>query len=263
MLCMVSMWFTMSSCGGNSAPIHGGPIIAGQAQGVYVGTFTGGDAFGALVLPNDNFYAVYGISSGNTASTGVLAGIGVESNSSFSGNLTDFSNSGTIASGSFSSTFTAGAGINGSISEPGKSLTFTFTGAVPPASTFNYNTAAQLSSITGVWTGAIMEGETTTVSVHSTGDFVGATEFACNFSGTAKPDGSGKNFFDVTLTFSGAPCIAAGQTVSGFAIDLASNGTAPHLIVVVKNADNTYATAFVGLLGISSTLGMAEPPNSH
>ena len=90
-----------------------------------------------------------------------------------------------------------GSSLNGSYSESGQSETFT--GSASPY--FNFNTPALLSDIIGIWSGAILDGESAAATMSSNGTFTGLSNLGCVFSGTITPDSSNNNFFDVSLTF--------------------------------------------------------------
>ena len=66
-------------------------------------------------------------------------------------------------------------------------------------------------------------------------------------TGTVKPRASGRNVFDVTLTFGGAPCVLANQTATGSAISyLLSNGSR-QIVIAGTNAARDAGTALGGV----------------
>jgi hypothetical protein len=236
------------SCGGNSSQNQQqkSPPPSGQAQGVYEDSLSTGYSFETIVLPNDNFYALYGTFSGDTFFiTGFVFGSGAESDANFSGSMTDFEYPGTpVGTASLSATFVAGASLKGSLTEG--TLNETFTATVPSTTQFNYNAAAQASSIAGSWNGNLLDGESAAVSIDGSGNVTGLSSLGCSFSGTAEPDSSGKNFYDISLTFGGSPCVAAGQSATGVGIvETLSDGTL-QVLAGLKNSGNTLATVFVG-----------------
>ncbi len=174
-----------TACGGGSAnKQQSPPPQSGQAQGVYEGTLSSGDSFDTIVLPNDNFYALYGTYSGDIFSIqGFVFGSGAESGTSFSGSLTDFESPGTpVGTANLSATFVVGSSLNGSLTEGGQSVSFT--ASVPSTTQFNYNTAAQAASIAGQWNGNLLDGESATVTIDGTGNVTGLSSLGCSFSGT-------------------------------------------------------------------------------
>jgi hypothetical protein len=237
------------SCGSNSTTSTQQtppPPQVGEAQGVYEGTLSTGYSFDAIILPNDNFYAIYGTVSGDTLLIqGLVTGTGKESGASITGSMTDFEFPGSpVGTATLSGAFTAGASLNGSLTEGGQNETFT--GTIPPTSQFNYNTAALASTITGSWSGSLMDGETASLVIDGSGNVSGLSSAGCSFSGTAKPDSSGKNFYDVTLAFATSGCVAAGQTATGVGVvEILSDGTL-QLLAGLSNSGNTLATVFVG-----------------
>ena len=237
--CSLTLALVILGCNGtnNSAP------TPGQAQGVFAGSNSNGLSFETIILPNDQFYAVYGVQSGNILSiSGMIAGQGFSNNGKFDAVVTDFVGTGAVHAASVISSYKTGASISGSIAEFGTN-NITFTGTSPLASQFNYNTPAMPSDIAGNWTGTLQDGTTSVVSI-SSGTLVGA-DSGCSFSGTITPDISGKNFFDTSLTYGGSPCSLPNQTQSGIAIDfLLSDGVTRQLVVSVASG-TSHGTVFV------------------
>ena len=98
---------------------------------------------------------------------------------------------------------------------------------------FNYDTAASVSAISGTWDGTLLDGVTTTVTINSNGT-VSGSNLGCSFSGTVTADSSGKNFYDVSLTFGASPCAFPNQTASGVGVYyLLSNGVTHQLLAGV------------------------------
>lgn len=217
---------------------------AGQAQGVFSGTTSDGSSFQSIILPNDTFYAIYGTTSGNVLYiSGMMTGQGASSNGNYTATVTDFNSSGTTFTRSVAATYVTGASIAGTVSESGNS-TVTFNGTVGPSSSFNYSSPALLSGISGAWTGTLMDGSTATVHINTSGTFSGS-DSGCSFSGTITPDSSGKNFFNISLTYGASPCSLPNQTQSGIAVDyLLSDGVTHQLLAGVASG-TSYGTVFV------------------
>jgi|SRR5581483_1826003 len=208
----------------------------GQAQGVYDGTASTGADFESIVLPTDNLYAIYGSVSNNVFLVcGLITGQGASASGSFTGNVTDYDDctgSLVVSTGSVSASYVAGSSLNGSLTENGNS--YTFTGTTPANSLFDFNQAAAISDISGDWSGAVFGGESVTVTIGSDGSVSGFGSSGCSFSGTVTADSSGKNFFNVSLTYGAAPCTFPNQTGSGIAVDyLLSDGVTRQLIAAV------------------------------
>lgn len=243
----------LGSCGSSSGSSGstgstGGAGTTGQAQGVYVGTTSAGSNFDAIDLPNDTFYAAYGTEIGNVLYIcGLATGQGKSSDGSYTANETDFdyciNGSQSVFTGSVSANYVAGVSMSGSLSETGNS-TVTFNASVPPASQFNFSTAASLSAISGSWDGGLTDGESATVSIDGNGDATGTSSDGCPFTATLTPDSSGKNFFDVSLMLGGAPCLFANQTASGIAVSyLLSDGVTTQFIAGISSG-STFGIVF-------------------
>jgi hypothetical protein len=91
--------------------------------------------------------------------------------------------------------------MDGTLAEDGTVTTFTGTSVL--GSVWDYGTTfqtpASLSSISGTWTGTLLDGITTTVTISSTGSVSGSSS-GCPFTGIVVPDTSKKNYYDVDLT---------------------------------------------------------------
>jgi len=234
-------------CGGSGGSYGGGGggggNTTGQAQGAYSGTSSNGYTFETIVLPNDKVYAIYGTVSGNVFLIyGMITGQGASGSSTYTASVTDFFHTGTINSGSVTATYVQGSSLNGTLTENGTNITFT--GASLPASTFNFNTQASLSAISGTWTGSLMDGTATTVTISSNGS-VGGSSSGCSFTGTVAADSSNKNFFDVSLTFGGSPCSLPNQTVSGIGVDYLLSDGVTHQLLAAVTSGTSAGTVFV------------------
>jgi hypothetical protein len=237
--------FSVAGCGGNNGTSANSRTSAttGQAQGVYLGYTSTGDTFESIALPNDKYYALYGTTIGNVFTIkGMITGQGASESGQFLAPVSDYYYTGTTYSGSLKATYSPGVSINGTVSETGN-ISSTFTGNALPASSFSYNTPASLSDITGTWNGNLFGNSPATVSVTSSG-IVSGFSGGCAFSGTVVPDPSNKNFFDISLTYGGSPCLMPNQTQSGIAVDyLLSDGITHQLLAAVSSG--SYGNVFV------------------
>ena len=222
-----------SYTGGSNNGGSGGTSYAGQAQGVYSGTSSNGYTFESIVLPNDKFYALYGMVTGTSFFVdGIMTGQGASGNGTYTASISDFFNTGTIHSGSLTATDVPGSSINGSITENGTAITFT--GTALASSSFNYGTAASVSAISGIWNGNLLDGMSTTVTINPNGTVSGSSA-GCSFTGMVTADSSNKNFFDVSLTFGASPCAFPNQTATGIAVYyLLSDGVTHQLLAAVS-----------------------------
>jgi hypothetical protein len=100
-----------------------------------------------------------------------------------------------------------------------------------------------LASVQGMYsgTGSSLQGTTATqVTVTSSGLLAGKTANGCEFRGTLTPS-SGITAYDVSVTYSGAPCIDANATVSGAAVLDESQ-----LLVALPHANRSDVFVFAG-----------------
>ncbi len=247
---LIAIAVLIAGCGGGGSNTSSSdstrtpPVTPGQAQGVYMGTSSNGYTFESIILPNDKYYAIYGTVSGNVLSVyGMMTGQGTSKSGTYTADITDFYYNGTKYTGSLSASYVVGSSLNGTITETGGAGTVTFTGAPMPSSQFNYNAAATLSHVTGTWAGEFLDGTSGVVSINSDGTFAGSNS-GCSFTGTISPDSSGKNFFNVSVTFGGSPCLLPGQTASGIAVEsLLSDGVTRQLLF--GGTYSTYGTLFI------------------
>jgi hypothetical protein len=242
LLCLVSFGCGSSYIGNNSGGSGGTTNYAGQAQGVYSGTASSGYSFSTIVLPNDKFYGIYGTTTGNTFYVyGMLAGQGTSGKDSFTANVTDYLSTGQTASDTLTATDVPGQSVNGTITENGTPVTFN--GTALASSSFNFNTAASVGSIVGAWNGSLLDGITTAVTINSIGTVTG-TSSGCSFTGTITADGSGKNFYDVSITFGSPPCALSDQTATGVAIYYLLPDGVTHQLLAGVTLGNSGGTAF-------------------
>jgi hypothetical protein len=241
------------ACGGGSSNHTTPPPVSGQAQGVYLGSTSDGGQFVGIVEPNDNLYAAY-ISGASVELSGMIAGTATESSNSFTASIHDFYANGTVNAGTLAGSFVAGTSLTGTVTETNVSITLT--GQIIPSTQYNYATAAHLADIAGSWNGSLLDGETADLTVSSAGAISGTSSGGCTFTGTATPNTSGKNFFDVNLTFGASPCLAPNLTVTGVGIVVPATGSSSaQILAAVKASDNSLGTVF---LGSTSTAGISE-----
>jgi hypothetical protein len=233
-------------CGSNYSNNSGGSggttSYSGQAQGVYSGTASSGYSFSTIVLPNDKFYGIYGTVTGNLFYVyGMVAGQGTSGNDSFTANVVDYLYTGQTFSDTLTATDVPGQSVSGSITESGTPTTFN--GTALATSSFNYNTAASVSSISGTWNGTLLDGVTTTVTINSNGTMSGSSS-GCSFSGTVAADSSGKNFYDVSITFGASPCAFPNQTATGVGVYYLLSDGVTHQLLAGVTLGNSEGTAF-------------------
>ena len=215
-------------------------------QGVFDGTGSNGNTYNLIVLEDGSFWNLYGISSSSgLAVYGIANGTVSASNGTFTESFTDFYYPGNApVSGYGSGTYT-GTTISGSNTESGQTATFNFT--TPATSTYNYNTAATISSISGSWSGFLLDGESGTVNIQTSGNFTSTSSSGCSASGTLTPRPSGKNVFNVSLTFGAYPCLLPFQSISGIAVTYPLGNGTSQLIVGMDTPTKSAATAFFAI----------------
>lgn len=238
----------LAGCGGGIEELWKTDTVikTSAVQGGYTGKLSNDRDITTLVLEDDQFYAVYGnLSNGTFAPRGFMHASGKASNGSFTASdLKDFATDGVVYPGSMSASYAAGANLNGSIVEG--SSTITFTSTVIKSNLYNYGNAASTADINGNWTLTDLQGVSVDLKIGLDGA-VTASSGGCAFSGTVMPRASGKNVFDLTLTFGAAPCRFASQTLKGIAIDyLAASGKRQLLLAAMDSARNN-GVAYGGL----------------
>jgi hypothetical protein len=234
----------LAACGGGGG---GDDDAAPTLQGIWDTTLSpSGDTGGALVLEDG---ALWAFSGPSTSIDALYQGVvSVNANSLSSANMRLFATntgqfatvgnvSGSLAANTFSLTGSTVAGVS------------TVNGTRSPAdATYNYDTPAQLSDIQGNWSGAFSTGDTGVVTVQATGAFSSTTSAGCSFTGTATPRGSGKNVFNVTLTFGPSPCLLPNVSGSGVALaSRATGGNPAALIVMATTNDRSAAAIYLAL----------------
>jgi hypothetical protein len=197
-----------------------------------------------IALENNETYTIFGAMNGsNLLVYGFDQGAISVSGNSLSGTFRIYPNGGTSYTGTMTGTAVASTSITGTstMNSPG-STTFSVTPI--PSSIFDYNKAASISDVQGNWTGTMSSGAAGTVAISNTGVIAGSSA-GCLFGGSATPRSSGKNVFNVSITFGAAPCALAGQTATGIAVDYAISGTSQkQLIVAVQDSSKEYGSMF-------------------
>lgn len=252
----------LAACGGggddsgtpasSNNPSPPAPTPPATAEGVYGGTLTGSpsgaSAFQGIVLENGEFWATYGQSLGsNFYVYGFVQGSGTSSNGTFnSSNLKDFGEIPAIAA-TVNSTYNSSAKtISGTISSAFGNTQFS--GGPISGTTYSYTTAASLSAITGTWTVQDLQGFFYTINITGSGSFT-ASGGGCNANGTITPRPSGKNIFNVSVTFANSVnCAAPGLTATGVAISYEISATGQsELVAAVIDGQRTLGTVVFGV----------------
>jgi hypothetical protein len=223
--------------GGNDSPAIEKPV-ANAAEGFWEGTSSTGFLVSLVVLENGETWGVY---SSGALIVGAVTGNTTTNGSTLSGTGRDFNiASRTVVSGSYSGSFAPKTTINVTTVP----TNVHFTGAYRT----EYDQSPSLSSLAGTFTGSGVTGtspvQSISVVVSPSGSISGQPSLGCSAIGTATPRPSGKNIFNVALTFSGSTCaLGNGATASGVAYyDVASS----KVLVMGLNAAKTDGFIYIG-----------------
>ncbi len=232
----------LAACGGGGGGEDTSPA-GPTAEGVYGGTLTDStaSAFQMVVLEDGTYWALYGENFGGfLLVSGFVQGSGSSSNGSFSGSARDFGYAPALT-GSVSAQYTATPSIVGTVTSGGHVLKFN--GGAIANSGYVYAKPALLADISGSWSLGLTNGETLPITVSSTGNIVGTSSAGCRITATATPRASGKNIFNIALTFGSPPCALAGQSASGVAITYPLSGGGNQLGVAVIDSSQSFGLA--------------------
>jgi hypothetical protein len=206
----------VAACGGGGG--SDGP--SGSAEGFWTGTSSAGYAVRLAVLEDSSVWGLY--SSGSTI-VGVLNGTATSGNGSLSGQGSDFFfPNRLLQSATFTGSFTPRQTVRVTTS-----LGSTFNGAYSP----DYDLPASPTAAAGTYTGTGLTATSgyylTTISVNAAGVVTASTP-ACSGTGTMLPRPSGRNIYDMRLSFSGASCpfASAGASVGVAYYDAAARSLA-------------------------------------
>jgi len=91
-----------------------------------------------------------------------------------------------------------------------------------------------------------LEGEAISLNIGISGNFTAAGSSGCNFGGNVTPRPNGKNVFNVTVNFGGAPCALAGQSGSGIAVAYEVGGGRTQLVIAAVDSTKQYGAVAFG-----------------
>ncbi len=198
------------ACGGGGDDT--GPAPGPSPEGFWVGSVSTGTRVSLAVLDDGKTWGLY--ESGGYI-VGALAGETSHSGNQLWGSGRDFNLlSRTISPGTYAGTFSEKYRVDVRLSN-GE----TFAGSYDA----RYEQPASLAAIAGTFSGTGVSGATlpqaVTISVSSTGQVTAPSSQGCGGSGSILPRASGKNVYDVTITFRGSACaLGDGTTVRGIAV---------------------------------------------
>ena len=180
------------------------PVVTNTAEGFWTTTSSTGMKIQLAILETGETWGFY-TSQGILA--GALYGNTTTNGTSLSGQGLDFYN-GIVEAGTYVGTFSPKSTINVTTTGGGK-LTGTYSTA--------YEQPATLANLAGTYSGYGVTGKTTAQSIPvtiSTTGSITAGNVSCSISGTASPRASGKNIFDIRVTFAGSLCAMGNGTVT-------------------------------------------------
>ena len=107
---------------------------------------------------------------------------------------------------------------------------------------------SSLAAVTGTFSGQGVSGtspvQTVSVTISPSGAITVPASQGCSAAGSAKPRTSGKNIFDVTVTFTGSTCaLGDGASTTGIAY---YNATTRRVLVMAMNAAKSDGFIYVG-----------------
>lgn len=215
------------------ASAGGGIAITNAAEGFWVGTSSAGFDAGVAVLENGETWGIY--SYGSTI-YGALLGSTTSSGNSLNGAGSDYNiPARTVTQGTYSGTVT-----------PKTSIAITSSGGGTFNGTYRslYDQSPSLASLAGTYSGYGVSGTSTTqyttVTVSPAGVVSsGLQALGCTASGSVAPRASGKNVYNLSVTFAGINCaLGDGTTTTGIAI-LDTTVTPGRLYAVALKPDKT------------------------
>jgi len=235
---VLSFLLALTACGGGGGGGGGTstPVANSDPQGFWGGTSSAGFDQAAVILETGELYNIF--SRGGIA-YGIDYGTLTVSGTTFSGSLSEFYiPTNQVFVGTTTGTFTPKSVIAGSVSFPAG--TGTFSGTYGTA----YDTPATQAALTGNYVGNYYTGAPVTMAISSTGAVLG-TSTNCSFSGTATPRPSGKNVYNVSLTFTGTQCAPGAGAASGIAVLNIVGGTT-YLYTAGLNTGKTNGFFWIG-----------------
>jgi hypothetical protein len=223
----------LAGCGGGGSNPSAPPPPIATAEGAWNGSASDGSSVSATIFENGDYWVMY---YANSVLTGVVQGSGTSVNGSFSS--TDgmgFRVGGTAAAVNLSASYRERVSLQGTITPQAGGTAETFSTTYDA----NYDTAANLSDVSGNWHGSLPSGETFALNVAPGGSFAGAGSSGCLFTGTLTPRASGKGVYDLSITFKGGVCLLGTQTIAGIAMVEGSGSSAVMLAAALTSNRST------------------------
>lgn len=235
---VIGLAVLLTACGGGGDSASStAPTPTVTAEGFWEGPASTGVSVALAVLETGETWGVY-TSSGSIV--GALYGTTTSSGTTLSGSGKDFNiPSRTVGSGTYSGTFVAKSSINVATSTGS-----TFSGTYKAA----YEQPASLAAVAGTFVGTGVSGtspvQTVSVTISPSGSITVPGTLGCSAAGTATPRASGKNIFDVTVTFTGTTCaLGNGASTTGITYYDVTTG---RILVMAMNAAKSDGFIYVG-----------------
>ena len=216
-----------------------------RAEGVYTGTLSNGEKHETIVLENGQIFMIHA-GSFNIQNTPVLEGSGKADNGSYTSmDLKDFSDFAVFTPASMTASYNLNGTLNGSISKQGSVVSFTSSRLEKP--TYNYDEPASPASIVVAEPNILFS-----TRITLDGD-ISISARQCSARGTIKPRASGKNVFDIRLTFLNGPiCPLNAQTHNGVAYmyltSFPDGSLHRRLVMMGTDASRTYRFSYYDTL---------------
>jgi hypothetical protein len=232
---------SLLACGGGGG--GGGdaaaPSSASAAAGFYLGSTNTNRTVNAVVLDDGGFYVLYSRAGSGTIA-GVVQGNGITSGTTLSSSdARDFNLEGLgVLPANVTATFSARSSIAGTVAYAAGTTSF--------SGTFNARSdaAPTLAAVAGVYSGRVSTSagnEAATVTVAEGGAFTGVGTSGCRFTGTVTA--RARFAYNLTVVFGGAPCLFAGQTLSGIGY---LDSTGKTLYAMAPNATRSDGLIYTG-----------------
>jgi hypothetical protein len=215
-----------------------------SAEGAYGGTLSGSpfSNFIMVILEDQTFWEAYGRPLvGPIAESGFIEGTGMSTSSTQTFTSTNAADFGAVptAPATITATYTSAPSITGSVVYD--TATVLFTGASPiPGTTYAYGTPAQMGSVLGTWALVSNAGIATPINISGAGTLTGIDAAGCAYTGSVAPRPSGKNVYNVTLTFAGAPCTVPSTTMNGIALAMPLATGKVELLLMAIDSTRTF-----------------------
>lgn len=231
-LLIIGLATMMAACGGGGD--GGGDDQIASAEGFWTEVSPDGRAISVAILENGETWGVY---SQSNAIIGALYGQTTSSGNTLTGSGQDFNFTGGVIPGSYSGTFVPKTSI---------SITTTNAGSFSGVYNSEYDVAASLTELAGSFNGIGISGSDGilpfSADISLSGD-VTSPPSGCSVTGTVVPRPSGKNVFNVSLTFNGVCELGNGTVTTGIAY---YDKITEQVLVTVLNSGKTEGFFFVG-----------------